>query len=322
MENPQSHTLKFTGAISDSKRIILASYTHYLVLSFFFLPLCAMISSLVFAIIFNGLNHLLELYSSIPHKILIYFIIYIIFGYTLTQCGTATITYSTHHRVLGNPMSLLTVLKSLKCTFFPIFFTSFLFDVLVVLITLTCLMFYGLVLMLGQAPGFVIDDHISFWYLLLLGVISSLSMTSGVIIGMILEKCSLVCMVVVGESKWGFLALKRSCHLHNETRVLKELPWAMWFVICIFCGGVGAVIYLILLNNTRLVISNLGFVSWTVFGSFFLMMVLLMATVQNSVVYNYHKVVHGELSVKIDQEFVHPTTDVEKVPHVVNVGAA
>ena len=58
------------------------------------------------------------------------------------------------------------------------------------------------------------------------------------------------------------------------------------------------------------------------FGSFFLMMVLLMATVQNSVVYNYRKVVHGELSVKIDQEFVHPPTDFEKVPHVVNVGAA
>lgn len=219
-------------------------------------------------------------------------------------------------------MSLLTVLKSLKCTFFPIFFTSFLADVLMVLITLTPLVFYGLVLMLEQALGFVIDDHISFWYLTVLGVIFLLSVISGVILSVINEKFSLACMVVVAESKWGFLALKRSWHLHNGMRVSKELTWSMWFGICIFCGGVSAVLYLILSNNTRLVISNLVFVLWTVFGSFFLKMVMLLVTVKNSVFYNYRKVSHGELVVKIDQKLVHPPTDVEEVPHIVNVVAA
>ena len=133
MEKQPSHTLNLTGAFADSKRIIVASYTHYLALSLFYFPVCATITSLFLATL--NANIMKELSNSnLDQKTVIYLIIYIILVYIITVCGIATITYSTHHRVLGDPLSLLTVLKSLKCTFFPLFFTSFVAAVLVVIL--------------------------------------------------------------------------------------------------------------------------------------------------------------------------------------------
>ncbi|PWA89394.1 transposase (putative), gypsy type [Artemisia annua] len=106
-------------------------------------------------------------------------------------------------------------------------------------------------------------------------------------------KWPLVCMVVVAEFKWGFSALKRSWHLFEDEGMET-------------------------LKGSKLK-GDLSFILLTVFGLFFLMMVLLMVTVDNSVFYNYRKAIHDELTVKIDQEYVHPPKDVEKVPHVVNV---
>ncbi|PWA73344.1 hypothetical protein CTI12_AA261870 [Artemisia annua] len=319
MEKQPSHALNLTGAFADSKRIIVASYTHYLALSVFYFPVCATVT---FPFLANlNANLMKELSNSnLDQKTVIYLIICIILVYIITVCDIATITYSTHHCVLGDPSSLLTILKSLKCTFFPLFFTSFVAAVLVVLITLTFLVSYGLVLMLGQTLGFVNSYDNYFWFSLVLHTV-----IFGVIVGVIITKWSLAYVVGLAESKWGFSALKRSWHLFEDVskRSLKKgLKYDILSGICIFCGGIvpAAVVYVSWSLNWT--ISDLSFILLTVFGSFFLMMGMLMKTVDDSVFYNYLKAFHDELPVKIDQGYVHPSTDVKKVPRVVNVATA
>nr|GEV20053.1 Ty3/gypsy retrotransposon protein [Tanacetum cinerariifolium] len=127
----------------------------------------------------------------------------------------------------------------------------------------------------------------------------------------------LVNVVVVTESKWGFQALVRSWYLLKGMRcvALKLLVFygvLEGFFVMVYSGslfgyGVGMGRWTALLN--------------TMFGSYFLMLLLLYSSVANVVLYNYCKAVHGELVIDVAEGFVCDyvglSDDGEKAPYVV-----
>lgn len=223
--------------------------------------------------------------------------------YTLTISGIATITYSTHQRFLNNQVNLQTVLKSLTCNFLPLAFTAFIAHVIIFLISLACFMIVGLVLMFLQKLGYVVDYNVVY---VILGCVLV------VIMMFFYVNWSLAYVVVVVESKWGFLALIRSCHLIKGMRFVS-------LVIMLYFGGFGGLIVLMCSGYIGVLVFTLG--------SIFIMMFWLRITAANTLLYNYCKVLHGELVItEVVEDFgcdyADLPTDVEKVPRGVNVAVA
>ncbi|GJS18975.1 hypothetical protein Tco_0413447 [Tanacetum coccineum] len=125
----------------------------------------------------------------------------------------------------------------------------------------------------------------------------------------------LVNVVVVTESKWGFQALVRSWYLVKGMR-------SVAVKLFVFYGVLEACLVLV---YSRSVIGY-GVGSWAfilnvVFGSGFLMLLMLQSCVANVVLYNYCKAIHGELVIDVG-DYVGLSADDEKVPYVVTVVTA
>nr|GEU92937.1 1,4-dihydroxy-2-naphthoate polyprenyltransferase [Tanacetum cinerariifolium] len=117
----------------------------------------------------------------------------------------------------------------------------------------------------------------------------------------------LVNVVVVSESKWGFQALVRSWYLLKGMR-------SVAVKLIVFYGVLEGCLVLV---YSRSVIGY-GVGSWAfilnvVFGSGFLMLLMLQSCVANVVLYNYCKAIHGELVIDVG-DYVGLSADDDKVP--------
>ncbi|KAJ0677672.1 hypothetical protein HanRHA438_Chr12g0543601 [Helianthus annuus] len=307
MELPQLHTFNFTGVLSESKRIILSRYTHFLTFSLLFLPLSFSL------IITPTLNHHLSdqpftIHHSDHQKHLTSYILYTLIIHILTLCAICTITYTTHHAFFNHPVNFSDTLKSLTFSFFPLAFTAIIAYVLIFLISITFFMLIATVLTLLHNVGFVIDyNSVHFmWFSAIMGAV-----LIAIVIYFHVE-WSLAFVVVVVESKWGFVALMRSSYLVKGMRSVSLLVMLYFGVFGAFIVGMCSV--------------NMRFGGFMMLGSFFLMMFLLRITAANTVLYNYCKALHGELAIEVaegfDYEYLSLNSDDEKVPHVVSVVAA
>lgn len=225
--------------------------------------------------------------------------------YTLTICGIATITYSTHQRFINNQVNLQTVLKSLMSNFLPLACTAIIF-----LISLTWFIFVGLVFLDAQKLGFMVDYSVVY---VILGVVLS------VIMMCLYVNWSLAYVVVVVESKWWFSALTRSLYL------VEGMRFVSMFIMLNFWGGVYSMVWSF--SGMYGGLNKWVSVLFRAFGTFLIMAIWLSFTVANTLLYSYCRVLRGELVItEVDKEFgcdyVDLPSDVEKVPRGVNVFVA
>ncbi|GJS18973.1 hypothetical protein Tco_0413445 [Tanacetum coccineum] len=287
MEPTPVHTLDFIGVLTEARRIIKASYTHFLTLSLLFLPLSLSLVS-------GHTLHLYEHISTVYHRTVVYELIYILIAYMLTLCAISMITYSTHQSFLGKPVSFLTSFKSLALSFFPIVSTAVVANALLFLILLSFLVFVVSLLMFGQTVGFV-TDYNSVCFL-------SFSVIAGVVFFVVMMyfyvNLSLFYVASVTESKWGFEALTRSWYLVKGMRSVSLKLLLFYGVI----EGLLVAIYSYYLMKYGL--GNWASVFHIIYGSGFLILLMLQSSVAITVLYNYCKALHGELVIEVAEGFV------------------
>ncbi|KAL4574265.1 hypothetical protein LXL04_021093 [Taraxacum kok-saghyz] len=311
MEMKTVHTVNLRGVLSESKRILKSNYWHFFALSLFFLPLSlSLVVSPTLHPQFSGNFYTADLSHKLPpnyQNVIIFRLLYILTVYLLALCATGTISYSTYRVLIGKPVNYLAALKSLTLSFFPLIATTILAQILLFFISITFLLFVGVIIMLGKSLGLVFDfNWTSFmWFSIVIGVMLIL-----ILIYFQMNWC-LTLMVVVAESKWGFAALSRSWYLVRGIRSV-SLSLLLYYSI-----GYGLLAWV----SSRTVYDNQNSVFFTILGSFFLMMCLLAITTANAVLYMYGKAFHGELELEIAEgfDYINLSSDHQKVPLIVTV---
>ncbi|XP_071693624.1 uncharacterized protein [Rutidosis leptorrhynchoides] len=320
-----AHTLNLIGVLSESKRIINAHSRHFLALSVvFLLPLSFSL------IIFPALHLSLTKYDVVStqflvinqpnvHQTLTLSLIYTLFVYIFLISAIATITYSTYHGFYGRPVKFFPAMKSLIFSFFSLVSTTIAAQLLLFLISLSFLLVFTVLLKLGQNLGFVIDFS-SIYFIVICVMLSTLL---GLLLMYFIVNWSLVYVIVVAESKWGFEPLWRSSYL---VKGMKSVSLSLLLLFGVLIG------FSIWLNSNYVLHFHAvdGWRSWPfvlqlVVGTSMLTFFLLHSTAANTVLYMYCKALHGELAIEIAEEFAREYVslpfDDEKVPHVVAVYA-
>ncbi|KAI3452875.1 hypothetical protein Pfo_009538 [Paulownia fortunei] len=141
-----SHSLNLCGVLSETKRIINAHSRHFLALSvLFILPLS--FSVIVYLSVSQSPSILSHYHRSlffvstpepeippIDKSHLLLPIVYGFFVLLFSLCGTASITYSTFHGFYGRPVKLISSIKSILFSFFPLIATLVITQIIVGLI--------------------------------------------------------------------------------------------------------------------------------------------------------------------------------------------
>ncbi|KAJ0677670.1 hypothetical protein HanRHA438_Chr12g0543581 [Helianthus annuus] len=307
MELTKFHTRNITGSLYESRRIILSRFCHFLTLSLFFLPLSFSITKYTLSRFSLPDEPYTLVYiedHSNHQKHVTYYLFYTLLIHVLALCAIGTITYSTHHAFFGKPVKILDALKSLTFSFFRLASTIIAAYILVVMITLSVILFVATVIMLVHNLGFVDIDYYYVYFPAIMGVILL------VVIICFPVNWSLAFAVVVVESKWGFAPLIRSSYLAKGMRSVSRLV-RLYFVV--FVG-------------LMVMICSANVMALTMIGSIVITMFLLWIIAANTVLYNYCKALHGELELEAVEGFGHDymnlPSDLVKVPHIVSVVTA
>ncbi|CAH1414210.1 unnamed protein product [Lactuca virosa] len=303
MSTAPAHTLNLCGVLSEAKRIVNAHSRHFLALSvIFLLPLSFSL------IIFPTLQLSLTRSYVVSTKFFVVdppdlrqnltiHLLYSAFVYIFFLGAIATITYSTYHGFYGRPVKFFPAMKSLIFSFFPLVSTTIAAQLILSLISLTFLLFFLVIIKMGESLGFVIDYDSNYF------------MTSFVLMGAALAfsliyfqvNWSLACVVVVAESKWGFEPLWRSSYL---VKGMRSVSLSLLLLFGILIG------FWVWMNSNDVMHFDAvdGWKSWpfglqVVIGTSLLTVLLLQNTAANTVLYMYCKALHGELAIEIVEEF-------------------
>lgn len=226
------------------------------------------------------------------------------------------ISYSTYHGFVGKQVNFFTSLKSLTSSILPVIITAIVAHIYLFLISLTFLLFVGVIFTSAQSLGFVIDYNSIHFTIFSVVVVATLI---AIIIYFHLN-WSLAFVIVVAESKWGLAPLIRSSYL---VKGMRSVSFLLLLYFGIFIG-----IFAWLFSDTMYppTSSSQSFLGFPMLGSFFLMLMFLRSSASNTVLYMYCKALHGELALEIDEGFDHHyinlPSDEEKVPQIVSVVAA
>ncbi|KAJ9554436.1 hypothetical protein OSB04_018481 [Centaurea solstitialis] len=306
---PPANPLSTTGILSESNRVLKVNYGHFYTLSLFFLPISFSIftnpnlrlsGELLSGELFTG-DHL----HSFLHKPPLFHLLTL---YILSLSAIATVTFTAFHGFSGKPIKLTTAIKSLKSSFFPLVSTSILIHILLIFISITFLVLIKSIVVLLQnlGLGFVMEYE------------NSIYLATGFAL-IVINICfylnwSLAFAIAVTESKWGFEALVRS------SRLVKGMRSVSLYLLLYFVSYGGLVVFVCTdASGSR----RSPFVFPVIFGSLFLMMMLLVSVVANTVLYVRCRGLRGELGIEVGEKRVcfKLDSDDEKVSHVVTVGA-
>lgn len=196
----------FFSILSETTRIIIAHPRHFLALSILFI-----LPNAVDAIVYSFLS---QPPSPSRKPQLLIQILFLLSTFLFTVCTVTSITYSTFHAYHGKPVNLLSSLKSIPVSFFPLFATKLIVQtifslIIFVFVFLVMLSYNGLALL-----GLEMDYNDP--YLIVFAIVIA-SFLIGLLVYLQVEWC-LVNAVVVLESKWGFAPLKRSSYLVKGMR--------------------------------------------------------------------------------------------------------
>ncbi|XP_015869791.2 uncharacterized protein LOC107407075 [Ziziphus jujuba] len=320
---------------SETKRIINAHSRHFLALSvLFILPLS--FSFVVFPTlqdllidpipnnsqIFTALTDFvpqLELQDqpTVSAKTLFLALAYSVLTFVFSLCAIGSITYSVFHGFYGRPVKLVSAIKSIFFSFFPLLGTLIVAQIIVFAIAILFAIFLFLVITGIDFLGFETD--LSSPYVLVLFVILMIVLIS--VLLYLQTIWNLAFVVVVLESSWGLQPLRRSGNLLKGMRRVA-------FSMMLFFVSFAAISLLASFSTVRVVGVSDGWKSWQfvveiVGTSSFLTLVMLYNFAANTVLYMYCKAIQGELAFEIVEEFAREYVclpfDDEKVPHVVSV---
>ncbi|KAK1390941.1 Immediate-early protein like [Heracleum sosnowskyi] len=330
MASSSAEPINLTGILYETKRIINAHSRHFLALALIsLLPISFSIT--IYPTLLLQLQSLFN--NNLPYpKTLILLstpnpnsplpliapIIFSIFIAFLFICGVSSITYSTFHGFYGRPVRLISSMKCLIWNVVPVVFTVFC-EVLFVFLVVAVIGFFMFCFGLIVSCFGVNVEYGSVWYnwFMLVFVIGLV-----LVLVYVQVHCTLACVVVVVESKWGFEALRRSGVLIKGMRLV-----SLWLLLF----GCVTVVFPLWLNSVPLVRfeggfdfwKSAGFVAQTVLSSSFVTLFMLICISTNAVLYMYCKALHGELASEIAEEFARDyfslPFDDEKVPHIVTV---
>ncbi|KAI9111659.1 hypothetical protein K1719_017349 [Acacia pycnantha] len=329
-------SLNLWAVLSESKRIINAHSRHFLALSvIFLLPLS--FSLIVYPTIHRlltdsfsvnthvFLRHTVHFQAQSPppppidHNTLWLTLLYSLFVFVLSLSAVGTITYSIFHGFYGRPVKFVSAIKSIITSFLPLLATVIVSQIIVSLITLI----FGLLLFLVIRGIELLGIQIEYSSPYFTGFSGVLLLALLLVLVYLQVNWTLVSVVVVVESSWGFEPLRRS------TGLIKGMKGVALSSVLFFGFFAGILVWsswiLTMGSDTTAndMWSNWAFVAQIVVTSTFLMLILLYNTAANTVLYMYCKAVHGELALEIAEEFAREYVslpfDEGKVPHVVSV---
>ncbi|KAM0951423.1 hypothetical protein DsansV1_C03g0025391 [Dioscorea sansibarensis] len=271
-----------SGVLSDSKRVVAAHSRHFLALTVLFILPLSLLLLFTPSVVSPSRSLLRSSYHSDPLP-------YLLAGVLLLLAAVSSISASTHHGFFGRPVHLLPTLISIPA------------PILRLILTL-CLPTLLLIALLFLAPSPLIYAPI-----LLLSILFFIF-------------CSLVPVIVVLESTWGFPPFRRSFHLLTGMRCAALIlnlffSFLLGIILWAFNSSVGF--------NYEICSQGVRDIVRTVLGSAVTMVMLLYLIVTNTVLYMYCKALHGELEAEIVREFAWDYVclpfDDHKVPRVVSV---
>jgi hypothetical protein len=335
MENPAPRLNLFT-VLSESRRILNADSRHFLALSvLFLLPLS--FSLVVYPTLLHLLTdpfpkntqvllraHPFDFHTHHHHhhhqqqqqpifsNDELLYLLYSLFICAFSQLAVGSITFSVYHGFYGRPVKLISAIKSVFTSFFPLLLTVIIFQVIISLICIAFGLFPFLVVraveLLGHEVEYSSPYFVTFSGVLLVALIMVLVYLQVI--------WSLVSVIVVVESRWGFEPLRRSASLVKGMR-------GVALSLLLFFGGLAGIVVWMGSDGASDERKSWAFVVQIVSNSTLLMLLLLYYAAANTVLYMYCKAIHGELAVEIAEEFAReyvslPFDDGE-VPHVVSV---
>ncbi|KAM0983844.1 hypothetical protein ACFX2C_011331 [Malus domestica] len=331
-----SPPLTVCTVLNESKRIVNAHSCHFLALSvLFLLPLA--FSSTVYPTIQNLLADrvpdnskiFLEISTFDPHqhqpiipaKTLLIALAFSLFAVVFSLCALGSITYSVFHGFYGRPVKLVSAVKSVVSSFFPLLGTAFISQVLVLLVFVLFGLFVFLVVRGAELMGFEFEYSSPYFIGFLAVVVTALFL----VLLHLQVNWTLAGVVVVVESKWGFGSLTRSANL------IKGMRWVALRLLIFFGFFVGVLGFCSWVSALDLKGDTDGWKSWAfvvqiVVTATSLVLLMLYNAAANTVLYMYCKAVNGELAMEIAEEFageyVSLPFDNGKVPHLVSVAYA
>ncbi|KAI4314121.1 hypothetical protein L6164_027057 [Bauhinia variegata] len=329
MATPEGAPLDLWAVLSESKRILNSHSRHFLALSvIFLLPLS--FSLIVYPTLQELIN---DSFTSPTSKILLRFsfqdqlitkntiffpLIYSFFVLVFSLCALGTITYSVFHGFYGRPVKLISAMKSLFTSLFPLLITVIVSQIIVSLITLVFGILVYLVIRGIELLGFRFEYSSPYF----IGFCAIFVLALLFVLVYLQVNWTLVAVIVVVESSWGLEPLRRS------TSLVKGMKGVALSSLLFFGFLAGFLVWISSVSTMAQEGTNDWWKSWAfvvqiVFTSTSLMLLLLYNTAANTVLYMYCKAIHGELALEIAQEFAREYVslpfDDEKIPHVVSV---
>lgn len=332
----------FCTVISESRRILKAHSRHFLALSvLFLLPLSFAVT------VYPTLHRLLLLSSSSsnPHHAqallrrspllvdqppqqqqsgvdagsVLVTVGYASFLTLLSISATCSITHSVVQGFYGRPVKLLSAIRSIGTSFFPLLATLICTEAIASLIGIASGILGFLIL---KGAELVIGHEISPSSPYFLGLVASIAVVLVLVLGYLHVQWVLANAIVVAESGFGFYPLRRSAYLVKGMR-------GVALSLTLFFGALsGILVSTITLSTSESAIDGNEWKRWhfvvqIVATTSSLTMLMLLSLAANVVLYMYCKAVHGELAMEIAEEFAREYVslpfDDEKVPHVVSV---
>ncbi|KAF3431524.1 hypothetical protein FNV43_RR26255 [Rhamnella rubrinervis] len=306
--------------LSETKRIIKAHSHHFLVLSVLFL-LPQSFASVVFAALIYHIPNNSQAFvvltdfspepgqAIIPSKTLLLFLAYYLFNALFTLCAIGSITYSVFQFFYGRPVKLISAVKSILASFFPLLGTLIVVQIINFAITIPFMIILFLVIRGAEFMGFETEFSSSYF----LGLVLVLAIVTIAVLLYLQVIVNLAYVVVVVESKWGLQSLRRSASLMKG---MKRVVFSLSLIFMIF----GA---LFLWEALLFEVGDGWNIVLIVYNSGLLIMVQLYNLASNTVLYVYFKAIHGELSFGnaevFGRDYVSLPFDNEKVPHLASV---
>ncbi|KAI5387369.1 uncharacterized protein LOC127106075 [Lathyrus oleraceus] len=268
---------KIWDVLCESKRIIYTQPRHYLTLSLIFLlPLSFF--SLVFQLIFNHLQQ--QQPPTSPSNIISLSLFFFLFSSIFTYGAFITIVRSVYHSFFNQTIKFKEAIKSISTSFFPLLATDIVTFVIFFFFFFLLLLLFGVVLFLIVYLGDInLTTHP--YFIVLFSMVLTLVLLP--LVAYLLVNLSLVKVIVVVESIWGFEPLRRSWKL---VKGMKRLILSIFF----------------LFGSLQWMLAWLTRYSWVLILviSPILAMLSLCNIVVITVLYIYCKEKHGELA---DEEF-------------------
>ncbi|KAK4376637.1 hypothetical protein RND71_002933 [Anisodus tanguticus] len=236
-------------------------------------------------------------------------IVLIVYTFSLVLfflCAVATTTYSAVQAYHDRPINVISSIKSIRNSFFPLLYTFIILHAIFISITLVFSLIFVILVRILQYLGLIELKHDSNH--LLFYVIPSLIVLIPVLIWLLVN-WSLAYAIAVVESKWGYETLRRSANLVKGKR-------GVAFRIHLYYG---LVILIIVVNGSRFLGKgnqwrSLAVILQTALSSVMGFMIMNQYLVANVVLCMYCKDFNGEKLIgdKFASEYVSLLVDDEK----------